>query len=279
MNSVNKFLKNFSDDKFKWFLKKIILLFKHPIILLTSKFDFSFVFTIYKNNQTIQQNFLKYNNLDVSEVGKLSFENITNKSTKASHHLSVSINSEYFDNIVKYGYGYKILKFKKFDLNYLLNFHLYPANIFVLNEIIKLVNDNFSNKTVIVVDYPSGIGNLALYLSHVIQNFTFVGIDNYEQISKDDIAKYQNLTGLAVDTYTYEEFDSLKNYNKVDILVSIELNLQNIIENILSIGSKFLIIETMYVSRYKNIQQKIEKIYELYIINEMIIVYKRKNIE
>jgi len=30
--------------KFKWFLKKIILLLKHPIILLTTKFDFSFVY-------------------------------------------------------------------------------------------------------------------------------------------------------------------------------------------------------------------------------------------
>lgn len=279
MNVLNKYLKNFRKINFKWFLIKTILITKHPIILLKTKFDFSFVFTIYKNKQIIKENFSKYNNLDFSEVVKFSFENITNKSIKASHHLSVSINSEYFDNIIKYGYGYKILKFKKFNVNYLLDFHLYPANIFVLNEIIKLVNDHFSNKNVVVLDYPSGIGNLALYLSHVVENSTFIGIDNYEQISKDDITIYQNLTGLEVDTYTYEEFKSLENNNNVDILVSIELNLQNIIENILLIGSIFLIIETMYVSRYKNIQQNIEKMYEVYAINELIIVYKRKDIE
>jgi len=279
MNLINKYLKNFRKINFKWFLIKTILITKHPIILLKTKFDFSFVFTIYKNKQLIKENFLKYNSLDFSEVSKFSFENITNKSKKASNHLNASINSEYFDNIVKYGYGYKILKFKKFNVNFLIDFHLYPANIFVLNEIINLVNDHFSNKHIVVLDYPSGIGNLALYLRQVVENSTFIGIDNYEQISKEDIIKYQNLTMIEVDTYTYEEFQSLENNNNVDILVSIELNLQNVIENILSIGSQFLIIETMYVSRYKNIQQSIKKMYEVYTLNELIIVYKRKDNE
>jgi len=42
------------------------------------------------------------------------------------------------------------------------------------------------------------------------------------------------------------------------------------------LNPKFLIIETMYVSRYKNIIKKLDQIFNIYLINESIVIFKRK---
>ena len=40
---------------------------------------------------------------------------------------------------------------------------MYPANIFVINEIKRLMNDGQIGEG-LIIDYPSGIGNLLIYL-------------------------------------------------------------------------------------------------------------------
>ena len=54
------------------------------------------------------------------------------------------------------------------------------------------------------------------------------------------------------------------------------MNGSEFIENILSMNSKFLIFETMYVSRYGEIINKLEENYRLYLVNESIIIYTQK---
>ena len=47
----------------------------------------------------------------------------------------------------------------------------------------------------------------------------------------------------------------------------------------MEIDSKYLMLETMYVSRYKHLIDIIDLKYEIYCLNESIITYrKRKNI-
>ena len=67
------------------------------------------------------------------------------------------------------------------------------------------------------------------------------------------------------------------NKNKViDLIISIELDLDLIINNILKLNSSFLIFETMYVSRHKNIIDTLNKRYEIYSLNDLVIVYKKR---
>ena len=94
------------------------------------------------------------------------------------------MNNDYFGNLNKYGYGYKIIEHTKFkNLDILNNFHLYPANIFVINEIKGLINDGEIGEG-LIVDYPAGIGNLLIYLMTFYKKENLYGIDNFEQISK-----------------------------------------------------------------------------------------------
>ena len=79
--------------------------------------------------------------------------------------LDKTLNSEYFSNLHNFGYGLKVLETSSFNnYDYLKKFHLYPANVFVLDSISELMEEGHLEDGVIL-DYPSGIGNLFLYLN------------------------------------------------------------------------------------------------------------------
>ena len=65
-------------------------------------------------------------------------------------------------------------------------------------------------------------------------------------MTKEAVVKYQKGIGQKAEIKTYKDFkNQLKDVN-VDLLVSIELNLDLIIDEIFEIDSEFLIFETMY---------------------------------
>lgn len=267
-------------NKLKWTIKKIVLFLFHPLVTIKHNFDFEYISTLINNQNIIKANRGKYNNLDDSIVSDHNFDIENDLSLRNSRHLQASINSEYFTNLNHYGYGYKILEDAKYrNLKFLDDFHLYPANVFVINETIKLI-ENGLIKEGLIVDFPSGIGNLFIYLDRFYNKSKFVGIDNFQQISREEVLKYQKGIGNKAEIKTYEEFKHELIDHKVDLLVSIELNLDLIIEEIMEIDSEFLMLETMYVSRYKHLIDSIDLKYEIYCLNESIITFrKRTNVE
>ncbi len=266
-------------NKFKWSIKIILLFLLYPLKTIKNEFDFEYINTLLNNQKIIKTNKEKYNNLDDSLVSSYDFH-IENESSRTnSLHLQDTINPEYFTNLNRFGYGRKILMDAKYsNLAFLDAFHLYPANVFVINETIKLI-ENGLIKEGLIVDFPSGIGNLFIYLDRFYDNSKFVGIDNFEQISREEVIKYQKGIGKKAEIITYEDFKNELSSNIVDLVVSIELNLDLIISQILEIDSEFLMFETMYVSRYKDLIDIIALKYNVYCINESIVTYrKRRNL-
>jgi len=154
-----------------------------------------------------------------------------------------------------YGYGKKIIENTDLqDLEYLKSYHLYPANVFVINEILDLMDKELISEG-LIIDYPSGIGNLFLYLSKFFNNNLFYGVDNFEQISKKDILTYQEKIGNIAEINTIDYFYKNKKNENVEILVSIELNLNLIIDDILKLEANYIIFETFYVSSFKLIKK------------------------
>lgn len=263
-------------NKLKWFIKKLIIFLNYPVKVLKNNFDFDFLNTVYMNSKFIEKNKNSFSELNLENIKSIDLQKQTQLSILSSEHMSNVKNSPYFMNMNSFGYGLRILEDLSFkDISYLKSLHLYPANVFVLNEIKKLVEKKLIGQG-LVIDYPSGIGNLFIYLEKFIDKKDLLGIDNFAQISKRDIERYQEKVGGNIEILTYEEFDEVKDSKEIDVIVSIELDLDLIIENILSMNSKFLIFETMYVSRYDEIINKLEENYRLYSVNESIIIYTQK---
>ena len=269
-------------SKLKWFLKKILIFINYPNdypLFSRDKSQLGILHTLYENKRLIKNNYSKYKELNLYNINKFNFKEITIKSINSSMHLKKSLNNDYFGNLNKYGYGYKVIEYSNYkNLDILDNFHLYPANIFVINEIKGLINDGEIGEG-LIIDYPSGIGNLLIYLTTFYKKEYLYGIDNFEQISKKDVEKYQNLVGGNFNIMTFSEFQNIGLKMDTDVVVCVELALNNIIQNILELNPKFLFIETMYISRYKDIIIKLQENFYIYKINESIVIYKNKKYE
>ena len=266
-------------NKIKWLIKRILIFIKFParsLYFFINNIDPGILHTRYENNKLIKKNYLKYQKLTLNALNVFDFKDISQKSQNSSAHLKDSINKDYFSDLNSYGYGIKLIEDSSFkEIEVLKNYYLYPANVFVLNEIKRLF-DNSEIGEGLIVDYPSGLGNLLIYLEQFYEKSNLYGIDNYAQISKGDIDKYQNLMGSNFDIKTISKFKQEIIKRQTDVVVCVELNLDLIIDELLDLDSKFLIIETMYVSRYKNIINKLNQNYSIYLINESIVIYKRR---
>lgn len=265
-------------NKIKWFLKRILIVSNYPkqtIFSITNKDKMSLFHTAYENKKLMNTENSKIKEPRLEKLKDLEFDKLTNQSKKNSAHLNDSINKDYFSNLNNYGYGVKLLKISNFqEFNYLKKFHLYPANVFVLNEI-KTLLDRSEIGEGLIIDYPSGIGNLLIYLEKFYDKNKLYGIDNFEQISKNDVKKYQQEMDNNFEIDTFEVFKQRNLNKKVDVVVCIELGLESIIQNIIELNPKFLIIETMYVSRHKKIKEVLKEKFDLYLINQSIVIYKK----
>ena len=181
-------------NKIKWILKRILIVSNYPkqtIFSFTNKDKMSLFHTAYENKKLMNTESSKIEEPRLEKLKDLDFDKLTNQSKKSSAHLNDSINKDYFSNLNNYGYGVKLLKISNFqEFNFLKKIHLYPANVFVLNEI-KTLLDRSEIGGGLIIDYPSGIGNLLIYLEEFYDKNKLYGIDNFEQISKNDVKKYQ----------------------------------------------------------------------------------------
>ena len=265
-------------NKFKWNIKKVYLFLLYPVKTIKNKFDFEYINTLLSNENIIKINKEKYNYLDDSLVAIYDFQKENESSRRNSIHLQDGLNPEYFTNLNHYGYSRKILEDANYNnFDFLESFHLYPPNVFVINEIIKLIKNGLI-KDGLVVDFPSGIGNLFIYLDRFYDKSKFVGLDNFEQISKEAVIKYQKGIGNKAEVNTYKDFRNQLKDIDVDLLISIGLNLDLIIDEIFEIDSEFLIFETIYISRYKNLIDSFSSKYEVYSINESIITFRKQRV-
>ena len=124
-----------------------------------------------------------------------------------------------------------------------------------------------------ILDYPSGIGNIFL-LIEIFENDLFTELILVQILKRFFYTKiYWNVSEINTIDYFYEH----KNDKKIDVLISIELNLNLIIDNILELNPNYIIFETFYVSRFSHIKEKLSSKYDIYKINESIIVYKKGN--
>lgn len=263
-------------NRLKWILKILFLFFLNPLKFMKYNFDYSFLNALFENKKMINQNINYFEPLNSVNIEEIDFEYETQLSINCSGHLNNSINKEYFTNLNNYGYGFKIISDAKYKhIKQLAKFHLYPANVFALYEIRNLINQQLISNG-LIVDYPSGIGNLFIYLQKFVNKKYFVGIDNFVQISKNHVFEYQKSTGLNLDILTFEELIQTKDINNVELVVSIELNLDLILENIIFLNPKFLIVETFYISRYKKLKEILKTKYDIFKINESIIVFQNK---
>ena len=81
--------------------------------------------------------------------------------------------------------------------------------------------------------------------------------------------------GNIAEVNTIDYFYENKKNEKLDVLISIELNLKLIIDDILKLNPNYIIFETFYVSRFKYIKEKLLTKYRIYRINEVLVVYMK----
>ena len=155
------------------------------------------------------------------------------------------------------------------------------------SEIVKTLTDKFGYKssmrvpklTKIVLSQGMGdaVADKKLIDSAAADLSKIAGQKAITTLSKKDISTYQEKIGNIAEVNTIDYFYKNKKNENVEIVVSIELNLNLIIDDILKLDANYIIFETFYVSRFESIKEKLFSKYKIYKINESIIVYKRIN--
>tara|TARA_B100001758_G_C17916975_1_gene356500 strand:- start:116 stop:535 length:420 start_codon:yes stop_codon:yes gene_type:complete len=92
----------------------------------------------------------------------------------------------------------------------------------------------------LVIDFPCGITNFHQYLSVFYNEELLIGIDNFSQISKEDILKYQsNLKKFQI----YENIENPYFDNaKTDVVVAVSIEIRDITSDILKLKPKYIFL-------------------------------------
>ncbi|GIR20377.1 hypothetical protein CM15mP35_06380 [bacterium] len=80
---------------------------KYPLFSV-DKSQIAFLHTLYENKRLIKKNYSKFKELNVDNINKFDFKEITKNSINSSAHLKKSLNNDYFGNLNKYGYGFQV---------------------------------------------------------------------------------------------------------------------------------------------------------------------------
>ena len=205
------------------------------------------------------------------------YKDITRVSRKASNHLAKSINSNYFTNLENYvSSGWIFDKFSNKSGRYRRKFHLYPPNLLAINYIVNFIQkENIFDDSISVVDIPSGIGNFLGYLSREISVKNLIMVDNFSQISADDINRYQNQTfGIKV----YESIP-IRDYTFCCVIC---LPCARVESEVFQANADYLIVETRYLQPdgLENTDEFLNRLlrkYEAIEFNEIVSIFKRRN--
>ena len=199
---------------------------------------------------------------------------VTKKSFNESRHLKDSLNSSFFFYELNsyFNNDYFICLNSSISKKLLDSFHLFPPNIFVLDKMFELhqnkkIGDN------LVVDFPCGITNFHQYLSVFYNEELLIGIDNFSQISKEDILKYQsNLKKFEIfESIEHSYFENVK----IDVVVSISIEIKDITVDILKLKPKYIFLGSSDLNHNLTYLEKFFIDYSLDEINHAYILLKR----
>jgi len=202
----------------------------------------------------------------IQEVSKNSF--------KESNHLKDSLSSRFFFYELNsyFNNDYFICLNSSISKKLLDSYHLFPPNIFVLDRLFTMYENNEIGDNYIV-DFPCGITNFHQYLSHVYNDELLIGIDNYSQISKEDILKYQkNLKKF--DIYESIEHPALKEI-KIDVVVVISIEIKDLTDDILKLNPKYIFLGSSDLNHDLNNLEEYLNEYSLIEVNHAFILLKR----
>jgi hypothetical protein len=181
--------------------------------------------------------------------------------------LKLSQNPYYFHNLHSYGIS-GIFFDKTYGSSIKEKYFLLPPNIVFL-EIISRVN--FKKKSnYYVVDLPSGLGNFLGYLNNYIPKENLIGVDNFSQISRENISRYQRQTfGFNIVS------NSELNNKKIHFIWFVGgLPISYIIEEIKKFKPQYLFIDISY---YLEETDLLNDSYDIDFFNEVVIILKKKN--
>jgi len=186
LQNLTSFIKKLLTDKQK---KLLLYYFGRPIYIKQVNGYMSNL------KSTFGQN--KYHAIRLTLVPK-EFSKVTDTSIAALDLVRNIKNGDYFYNLSDYGgRGVIFDVFSNVNASYRKKFHLLPPNIFVLQYLYnKLKKSKLHNKyaTCTILDLPCGLGNMLGYLETLLPNATICGSDNFDQISEEDVNKYQSLS-------------------------------------------------------------------------------------
>ena len=180
-------------------------------------------------------------------------------------NLKLSKNPYFFHNLQTYSASRFIFD-KTYDCSIKEKYFLYFSNIIFL-EIISKIDFN-SKSNYYVVDIPSGLGNFLGYLNNFIPRENLIGVDNYSQISKENILRYQR------QTFGFNIISNLELKDNLEYFIWIigGLPIGFIVEEIKKFKPNYLFIQTSYMKQI----DLINDLYEIDFFNEVVIILKRK---
>lgn len=259
---IKKIYKLFGGPKIRFqineYLKSNFVVYQNYLLRTT---DFYKFFSDFKNNHT------GYEKIDLKlNHNQFSKEINPKKHLEIIKKLDLKLNPLYFKNLHTYGmrgivfdklYGKKIKQ----------KYFLLPSNIVFL-ELISRINTKFL-KNQIIVDIPSGLGNFLGYLNYFLPKECIIGIDNFSQISKEEVMLYQKKTfGYNVFLNSY-----LKERTDYFIWIIAGLPISYLENEIKKFKPKYLFIETTYIREFHLISGD----YQVDFFNEIVIILKLKH--
>jgi len=173
-------------------------------------------------------------------------------------------NSNYFYNLQHYNGTSIILKEFCGGTNKLINqFYLHPSNIVALQYAITALD---SKKKYTFVDYGCGLGNFMGYLKKQFPESFFIGIDNFSQISREDIERFQELSFKIKVSPEYK--------GKADYVFCLVLPIQRVIDKIVRLNPKEIIFMTKHLREGTDFL----KDFRIILVNDLITIIAPKKL-
>jgi hypothetical protein len=173
------------------------------------------------------------------------FKEITNTIKRAQRVLSKDENPDFFQNLHKFRYRHLPLKlYYPKGYKVLQSCELFSTNVFVLEWIARRLR---LEKNYTFIDFACGLGNLAGYLRVINSNISVYGIDNFTQLSRSTVTKFQKLT-FSMPVMQADEFCNLINVGGVDVLAVISLKIEWVLVDINLIKPRYVLVEAIYVN-------------------------------
>ena len=263
-------------------LKYLFLFIRNLFKINRYKFlNYQILYKNYKFNEFIKEIVKKYGRFKKLRnpiyFNFKNFENLSKKSFNEAKHLKDSKTSRFFYYELNsyFNNDYFICLNSTISKKLLNSFHLFPPNIFVLEKLFemiekKLIGDNF------IVDFPCGLTNFHQYLSYAYKDDLLIGIDNFSQLSRDEVNKYQEHL-KSFDIFENAGDPELLN-KKLDVVVAISIDIKDISEDILNLNSNYIFIGSSDLEHnIKNLEYFLKE-YKILEVNHAFILMAKKNL-